>query len=120
VDQMRIPVEYLASLLSAGDVGVIREVLLKLTAMRVHMRSVNVGGVDDLKKSKLLEEAGVDIETIEEMVRLLGVAKYDERYVIPTGRREMDDDLHYRQGACSLEDLAPPEGMVTYPFGKGD
>src|SRR5699024_9240625 len=120
VDQMRIPVEYLASLLSAGDVGVIRKVLLKLTAMRVHMRSVNVGGVDALKKSVLLEGAGGDIVTIEEMVLLLRVAKYDEQYVIPTGRREMDDDLNYRQGACSLEDHAAPEGMVTYPFVKGD
>ncbi|MFD1038996.1 nitrate reductase subunit beta [Virgibacillus byunsanensis] len=119
VDQMRIPIEYLASLLSAGDTEVIRNVLLKLTAMRVHMRSVNVGGIDELQESKLLEEAGLDVETIEEMVRLLGVAKYDERFVIPTGRREMDDDLHYKQGACSLEDLAPPEGMVTYPFERG-
>lgn len=116
VDQMRIPVKYLASLLSADDTEVIRKVLLKLTAMRVHMRKVNVGGVDELRASKLLEEADIDVETVEEMVRLLGVAKYDERFVIPTGRREMIDDLHYKQGACSIEDLAPPEGMVTYPY----
>ncbi|RYG72600.1 nitrate reductase subunit beta [Lentibacillus lipolyticus] len=119
VDQMRIPISYLASLLSAGDTSVIRKVLLKLTAMRVHMRSVNVGGIDEIGKSKLLEEAGTDVETIEEMARLLGVAKYDERFVIPTGRREMDDDLHYRQGACSLEDLAPPEGLVTFSSERG-
>ena len=111
VDQMRIPMEYLASILSAGDTAVIRKILLKQTAMRVHMRSVNVGGVDDISKSRLLEEADLDVETIEDMVRLLGVAKYNERFVIPTGRREMDDNLYAKQGACSLEDIAPPEGL---------
>ena len=53
----------------------------------------------------------LSVEEVEEMARLLGVAKYKERFVIPTGRREMDDNLYYEQGACSLEDLAPAEGV---------
>jgi nitrate reductase beta subunit len=117
VDQMRIPMEYLASLLSAGDTDVIRKVLLKLTAMRVHMRQATVGGIDADGESKLLKEADIDVETIEEMVRLLAVAKYNERFVIPTGRRERDDDLYYQQGACSLEEIAPPEG-IAYQYGE--
>jgi nitrate reductase / nitrite oxidoreductase, beta subunit len=116
VDQMRIPMQYLASILSADDTSVIRRVLLKMAAMRVHMRSKTVGGIDDVKKSKLLQEAGTTMEELEDMNRLLGVAKYNERFVIPTARREMDENLHYKQGACSIEDLAPPEGMVTYPY----
>lgn len=108
---MRIPVEYLASLLSADDTEVIRKVLLKLSAMRVYMRGKSVGGVDEFRQSELVKQAETTPEEIEEMARLLGVAKYNERYVIPTGRREMDDDLHYKRGACSLEELAPPEGM---------
>ncbi|HEX7057182.1 MAG TPA: nitrate reductase subunit beta [Bacilli bacterium] len=119
VDQMRIPMEYLASILSAGDTQVIRKVLLKLTAMRVHMRQQTVGGMDDLKHSRLLAEAGMTASEIAEMARLLAVAKYNERFVIPTGRREMDNDLYYKYGSCSLEEIAPPEGMTTYPFGKG-
>lgn len=118
VDQMRIPLEYLASLLTANDTKIIRKVLLKMVAMRVHMRAKTVGGVDEVKKSKLLKEAETTVEELEEMARLLAVAKYNERFVIPTGRREMDDDLYYRYGACSIEELAPPEGMVTYPFGR--
>jgi nitrate reductase beta subunit len=112
VDQMRIPMEYLASLLTAGDTHIIRKVLLKLTAMRVHMRAKTVGGVDDYRHSRLLEEAETSVEELEEMARLLAVAKYNERFVIPTARREMKDDLLYEQGACSIEDLAPPEGLV--------
>jgi len=120
VDQMRIPMEYLASLLTADDTSVIRQVLMKLTAMRVHMRQETVGGIDKLAHSQLLAEAGMSEGDIIEMARLLAVAKYNERFVIPTGRREMHDDLYYKQGACNLEEIAPPEGMTTYPFGKGD
>lgn len=120
VDQMRIPMEYLASILTAGDTSVIRRVLLKLTAMRVHMRQVSVGGMDELAHSRLLLEAGISTEEIEDMVRLLAVSKYNERFVIPTGRREMNDDLYVRQGSCNLEDIAPPEGVTTYPFGRGE
>lgn len=120
VDQMRIPLEYLASLLSADDTDVIRRVLLKMAAMRVHMRSQTVGDVDDMKKSKLLEEANITVDELEDMARLLAVSKYNERFVIPTARREMDEDLHYKQGACSIENLAPKEGMTTYPFERSE
>ena len=118
VDQMRIPMEYLASILTAGDTDVIRRVLLKLTAMRVHMRQTTVGGMNELAHSQLLKEADVTTDEIEDMVRLLAVSKYNERFVIPTGRREMHDDLYVQQGSCSLDSIAPPEAMMTYPFGK--
>ena len=122
VDQMRIPMEYLASLLSAGDTEVIRKVLLKLTAMRVYMRGKTVGGIDEFRQSELLKEADTTPEEVEDMARLLGVAKYNERFVIPTGRREMDGEkeLYYEQGACSLEDLAPREGAAaTFAYERG-
>ncbi|HET7580215.1 MAG TPA: nitrate reductase subunit beta [Bacillales bacterium] len=116
VEDMRIPMEYLANMLSAGDVDVIRNVLMKLTAMRAHMRKRNVG---DLEDSQLLKEAGMTVREIEEMARLLGVAKYNERFVIPTGERSHDPDLEYEQGACSLEDLAPQEGASPFlPTGR--
>ncbi|MNP23221.1 Respiratory nitrate reductase 2 beta chain [compost metagenome] len=118
VDQMRIPMEYLASLLTAGDTDVIRRVLLKMTAMRVHMRNKTMGGMDELRHSKLLQEAGMSVDDIEEMARLFAVAKYNERFVIPTGRREMDENLHYKQGACSIEGIAPPEGVIPSALRK--
>lgn len=68
----------------------------------------------------MLEEAGTTVEELEDMARLLAVSKYNERFVIPTARREMDEDLHYKQGACSIESLAPPEGMTTYPFERSE
>ena len=47
IEPMRIPVEYLANLLSAGDTEVIRGVLRRLAAMRGHMRKREVLGEHD-------------------------------------------------------------------------
>ena len=47
IEQMRIPVDYLANLLSAGDADVIRGVLRRLAAMRGHMRKREVLGEHD-------------------------------------------------------------------------
>ena len=40
IEQMRIPIEYLANLLTAGDESHIRTVLKKMAVMRTYMRSV--------------------------------------------------------------------------------
>ena len=47
IDAMRIPVDYLANLLAAGDSDVIRDVLRRLAAMRGHMRKREVLGEHD-------------------------------------------------------------------------
>ncbi len=111
VDEMRIPMEYLASILTAGDVQPVRLALLKLMAIRATMREKTVGG--NLESSRLLREAGLSVTQVTDMVRMLGVAKYQDRYVIPTGNRNLDENLEYMQGACSLEEIAPPEGIVS-------
>ncbi len=43
IEQMRIPIEYLANLFTAGDTQVIKNVLRKLVAMRSYMRNENLG-----------------------------------------------------------------------------
>ena len=42
IDSLRIPVEYLAELFTAGDVGPVRAALQRLAAMRSFMRSINL------------------------------------------------------------------------------
>lgn len=32
----------------------------------------------------------------------------------------MNDDLYYKWDACSIEELAPPEGMTTYPSERSE
>jgi nitrate reductase beta subunit len=100
IDEMRIPIEYLASLLSAGDTNIIRTVLKKMAAMRRHMRAITRGKASD---PEFLHEMGLDAETAEAMYRLLAIAKYQDRFVIPKAHREDVSDLLFEQGACGLD-----------------
>ncbi|QRF76449.1 Hdr-like menaquinol oxidoreductase iron-sulfur subunit 1 precursor [Thermoplasmatales archaeon] len=108
VDSMRIPIEYLSSILTAGNVEITRSALLKLSAMRAYMRSIHL---ESEGNNLLLKETGMTSDDVIEMSRLFGVSKYNERFVIPTAMREMEQDASYLQGACSLEGIAPEEGM---------
>ena len=57
-------------------------------------------------------------EEIEDMYRLLAIAKYDERYVIPKAHREVADNLSARQGGCGL-DFAGGPGSCGRRRGRG-
>lgn len=74
-DEMRIPLEYLAELFSAGDVEPVKEIINKLVAVRLHMRAVEVGGPEP--------ECGLPAETLEAIYRMLAIAKRDARFNIP-------------------------------------
>ncbi|MFI0720396.1 nitrate reductase subunit beta [Streptomyces sp. NPDC021224] len=84
IDALRIPVEYLAGLFTAGDPVPVRASLDKLAAMRSHMRAVSLGEADSGADSDAADAVGMSGREIEEMYRLLAIAKYEERYVIPT------------------------------------
>jgi nitrate reductase beta subunit len=94
-DAMRIPLTYLANLLTAGDETPVRMALGRLQAMRAYRRSIRIDKTPDLS---VLEEAGMDASSADEMYRLLAIAKREDRYVIPTVKREDTDDLHKAQG----------------------
>jgi nitrate reductase beta subunit len=100
IDRLRIPVAYLASLLSAGDETVIRRVLRQLAAMRSYMRSKTLGEPD----AQLARAVGMTPAEIEKMYRLLAVAKYEDRFVVPPAHRELAGELdQQQQGACGLD-----------------
>ncbi|MEU5832663.1 nitrate reductase subunit beta [Streptomyces diacarni] len=81
IDSLRIPLEYLAGLFTAGDTVPVEASLCRLAAMRSYMRRINLGEERD---PRLAEAVGMNAGRMEEMYRLLALAKYDERYVIPT------------------------------------
>ncbi|MFC4957000.1 nitrate reductase subunit beta [Streptomyces mauvecolor] len=99
IDSLRIPLEYLAGLFTAGDTGPVEAALCRLAAMRAHMRRINLGEERD---PAIARGVGLDERRIEEMYRLLAVAKYEDRYVIPTsytGSVPSDPG----DGGCSLD-----------------
>ena len=102
IDALRIPVEYLANLFTAGDVRPVRMVLDKLAAMRSYMRDVSWGREP---QEEIAGAVGMNGRELREMFRLLAIAKYDERYVIPPAHKEQ---------AHALEELA-----TECPVGEG-
>ena len=82
---MRIPLEYLAGLFSAGDTRPVELSLRRLAAMRSYMRDVNMGQPVD---PSIPESVGMTEEEVLAMYRLLSIAKYEDRYVIPTSHPE--------------------------------
>ena len=121
IDAMRIPIQYLAELFTAGDPRPVRDVLARLGAMRSFMRDVNLGREPDVS---IADAVGMTPEEIEDMHRLLAVAKYEERYVIPTAHAEAGDpmDLAHRleetATECSLDYDGGPGMGGSGPFGE--
>ncbi|WP_409239130.1 nitrate reductase subunit beta [Streptomyces sp. PA5.6] len=100
IDSLRIPVGYLAELFTAGDPAPVEAALCRLAAMRSHMRRVNLGEEQD---PAIARAVGMDAEEIEAMYRLLALAKYDERYVVPTSYTAPLPGSEGLDAGCSLD-----------------
>ncbi|HET7480868.1 MAG TPA: 4Fe-4S dicluster domain-containing protein, partial [Rubrobacteraceae bacterium] len=100
IDELRIPIKYLANILSAGDEEVVRRVLKQLAAMRRYMREKNLSGTVD---ASVAASVGMSPQAIEDMYRLLAIAKYEDRYVIPLAHRELAHELYEQRGAAGLD-----------------
>jgi nitrate reductase beta subunit len=98
IDRLRIPIRYLANLLTAGDESPVRLALKRLAAMRSHMRAERVEGKTD---DSPLKEVGLSIEQAAQIYRLLALAPYGERFVLPTASREQAD-IFMDQGRCGF------------------
>lgn len=116
IDSLRIPVEYLAELFTAGDTQLVTQVLKRLAAMRSYMRDITLGRVGD---ESIAQAVGMTGEEIYEMYRLMAISKYNERYVIPKAHMEQAHDLE--EIGCSLDVEGGPGMLYDDAFsGSGD
>jgi nitrate reductase beta subunit len=99
VRSLRIPLKYLANLLTAGAEEPVANALERMLAMRAYMRAKTVDGVVD---EAIAERVGLSGEIIEEMYRYMGLAAYEDRYVIPTAHREDNEDAYWLRGAAGF------------------
>ncbi|MCR2811164.1 MULTISPECIES: nitrate reductase subunit beta [unclassified Microbacterium] len=113
IEALRIPVEYLAELFTAGDATIITTVLRRLAAMRAYLRDITLGRERD---ESIPASVGIDGETLYAMYRLLAIAKYEDRYVIPTAHYEQAHDLE--ELGCSLDFDGGPYANASAPFGE--
>jgi nitrate reductase beta subunit len=117
IEALRIPIEYLAGLFTAGDTTVVDGVLRKLAAMRSYMRDVNLGRDT---RPDIPASVGMDEESMFEMYRLLALAKYEARYVIPTAYATEGHRLEETVTECALDyEGGPGMQMIgSGPFGE--
>ncbi len=99
VRSLRIPLKYLANLLTAGDEEPVAQGLERMLAMRAYMRSKTVDGVTD---AKIAENVGLSGQDIEDMYQLMAIANYEDRFVIPTTHREVGQDAYELRGSCGF------------------
>jgi len=99
VRSLRIPVRYLANMLTAGWEEPVVQGLERMMAMRAYMRAKTVDGVID---EAVAEKVGLSGAEIEEMYRIMAIANYEDRFVIPTTHRETEEDAFSLRGSCGF------------------
>jgi nitrate reductase beta subunit len=99
LDDMRIPVKYLANLLTGGKEDPIRFGLKRMMAMRHYMRNKMIEGKPD---TTILDEVELTTDLVEDMYKIMAIANYEDRYVIPTGHREETLDAYGESGGCGF------------------
>ncbi|MBO6488978.1 MAG: hypothetical protein HVK34_05010, partial [Pelagibacteraceae bacterium] len=92
VHKLRIPVKYLANLLTAGKEEPVVNALKRMIAMREYMREKKVKGINN---PELLKQVGLDEATLTDMYRIMALANYEDRFVIPTNHREYSGDTPF-------------------------
>ncbi len=99
VKSLRIPVKYLANLLTAGDVNPVLSALERMLAMRAYKRSESVDGLQDLA---VLEQVGLTPAQVEDMYQIMAIANYEDRFVVPSSHKEMAEDSFDEKGSCGF------------------
>ncbi len=105
LDKFRLPIAYLASMFGAGNKQVVKTALLRQLAVRHYERSLRVEKVPNLD---VLNQVGLTAEDAKGMVRGLSLAFYDERFVVPTTKREGAEISPYTErGLAGFDKMNP-------------
>ena len=99
IRSLRIPLKYLANLLTAGDEEPVAAGLERMLAMRAYMRAKTVDGVHN---ESIAAAVGLTGAQIEDMYKVMALADYEDRFVIPTGHREDAEDMFEERGSCGF------------------
>ena len=99
IQSLRIPVKYLANLLTGGNEEPVVTGLKRMIAMRHYMRSKLIDHEPD---SDVVYQVGLTPARVEEMYKIMALANYEDRFVIPTGHREETLDAFGESGGCGF------------------
>jgi len=99
VTQLRIPVKYLANLLTAGDTAPVVRALERLLAMRAYQRERHV---ESRVNTAVLTQVGLSEIQAQEMYQVMAIANYEDRFVIPSTHREYAENAFSVRGSCGF------------------
>ena len=99
VSQLRIPVKYLANLLTAGDTVPVVRALERMLAMRAWQRAKHVDG---RANHAVLEQVKMSEAEVEDMYHIMAIANYEDRFVIPSTHREYAENTFDVRGGCGF------------------
>ncbi len=118
VRSLRIPLKYLANMLTAGDEEPVALALERMLAMRQFMRKKTL---DQEIDEDIAKRVGLSPKDIEDMYQLMAIANYEDRFVIPTTHREHAENAYDLKGSCgfSMGNGCGGGGMFDAPNKKG-
>jgi nitrate reductase beta subunit len=99
IGKLRIPLKYLANLLTAGDTKPVEAALKRMFAMRIYMRSRHV---ERKENDAVLAEVGMTRLQMESMYKTMALAAYEDRFVIPSSHREYAENAYDLRGSCGF------------------
>ncbi len=114
LENARVPINYLASLFSAGNVPLVENIYQKLLAVRMYKRAMQVGDIGTAEEAEqALKDAGMTVEDAEAIFQLTTIAKYSQRYKVPPTMREQAieavEDVHEYRGSTGIGKRSKPK-----------
>ncbi|MHA2609677.1 MAG: nitrate reductase subunit beta [bacterium JZ-2024 1] len=105
ITKFRIPIRYLANMFSAGNEEEVKKSLLRQLAVRHYFRSLRVEGKPN---EEVLKKVGLTEEDAKGILRAVSLSFYQERFAVPTTRREKADLSPYTERGFAGFDLMNP------------
>lgn len=99
MENLRIPVRYLANLLTAGEEKPVIQALQRMYALRIYQRGRHVEGV---RNAEVLRKVDLTANQVEEMYALMALANYEDRFVVPSTHREYAENAYDLRGSCGF------------------
>ncbi|MBI4357166.1 MAG: nitrate reductase subunit beta [Gammaproteobacteria bacterium] len=115
IRSLRIPVQYLANLLTAGEEKPVVEALEKMLAMRAYMRMKEITHEED---NNILKSVGLDRTEVNAMYRYLAIANHEDRFVIPTSHKEYAENAFGMRSGCGFNFSGSSVRDGSSPHGK--
>ncbi|MBI4296765.1 MAG: nitrate reductase subunit beta, partial [Chloroflexi bacterium] len=93
VENVRVPLKYMARLFASGNEAIVKKALKKLWAVRSHKQAQSVGNLTAQQAKTIMAEAGCTEADAEEIFRLTALPRFEDRFILPAYHREQATEL---------------------------